>query len=390
MIRSNALFVSQGIRLNIGIFECPVTQTIRENNQALINDLMDIHKSFLHCPLFPVHDDWTLEQALCLSRGLDYEIEHTCDKVIAYTDGSTIPNNKATHLHSAYAVITIPTFIGEHKREVVEQYKADSTIPAFDVLVLSRVHGHQTNNRAELSSLVHAVASSTNVEAISDSSYAIQVVQDVIAEPDIKAHYKRANIDIIRQLIFYLKSMCHDSIVLRKVASHMQITSDTDVDLAFDYIANSVADLAAKQARINNIDNFVTLNDEIQRHDERWWDLLFRFYVYIVQMAQAYQQAWKQLKQVFSSEAPPSNIDFLQSWPKGECHNFTCPTISPEVREAMYYSSTYTIALVGWLQMLEWPVEIEHEDPGITFWNCTSAFVALRGVVCLSILRTRN
>ena len=115
------------------IFECPVTQTIRENNQALINDLMDTHKSFLHCPLFPVHDDWTLEQALCLSRGLDYEIEHTCDKVIAYTDGSTIPNNKATHLHSAYAVITIPTFIGEHKREVVEQYKADSTIPAFDV-----------------------------------------------------------------------------------------------------------------------------------------------------------------------------------------------------------------------------------------------------------------
>ena len=218
MIRSNALFVSQGIRLKHRIFECPVTQTIRENNQALINDLMDTHKSFLHCPLFPVHDDWTLEQALCLSRGLDYEIEHTCDKVIAYTDGSTIPNNKATHLHSAYAVITIPTSIGEHKREVVEQYKADSTIPAFDVLVLSRVHGHQTNNRAELSSLVHAVASSTNVEAISDSSYAIQVVQDVIAEPDIKAHYKRANIDIIRQLIFYLKSMCHDSIVLRKVS----------------------------------------------------------------------------------------------------------------------------------------------------------------------------
>ena len=361
------------------IFECPVTQTIRENNQALINDLMDTHKSFLHCPLFPVHDDWTLEHALCLSRGLDYEIEHTCDKVIAYTDGSTIPNNKATHLHSAYAVITIPTFIGEHKREVVEQYKADSTIPAFDVLVLSRVHGHQTNNRAELSSLVHAVASSTNVEAISDSSYAIQVVQDVIAEPDIKAHYKRANIDIIRQLIFYLKSMCHDSIVLRKVASHMQITSDTDVDLAFDYIANSVADLAAKQARINNIDYFVTLNDEIQRHDERWWDLLFRFYVYIVQMAQAYQQAWKQLKQVFSSEAPPSNIDFLQSWPKGECHNFTCPTISPEVREAMYYSSTYTIALVGWLQMLEWPVEIEHEDPGITFLELYISFCCATG-----------
>ena len=361
------------------IFECPVTQTIRENNQALINDLMDTHKSFLHCPLFPVHDDWTLEHALCLSRGLDYEIEHTCDKVIAYTDGSTIPNNKATHLHSAYAVITIPTFIGEHKREVVEQYKADSTIPAFDVLVLSRVHGHQTNNRAELSSLVHAVASSTNVAAISDSSYAIQVVQDVIAEPDIKAHYKRANIDIIRQLIFYLKSMCHDSIVLRKVASHMQITSDTDVDLAFDYIANSVADLAAKQARINNIDYFVTLNDEIQRHDERWWDLLFRFYVYIVQMAQAYQQAWKQLKQVFSSEAPPSNIDFLQSWPKGECHNFTCPTISPEVREAMYYSSTYTIALVGWLQMLEWPVEIEHEDPGITFLELYISFCCATG-----------
>ena len=159
----------------------------------------------------------------------------------------------------------------------------------------------------------------------------------------------------------------------------MQITSDTDVDLAFDYIANSVADLAAKQARINNIDNFVTLNDEIQRHDERWWDLLFRFYVYIVQMAQAYQQAWKQLKQVFSSEAPPSNIDFLQSWPKGECHNFTCPTISPEVREAMYYSSKYTIALVGWLQMLEWPVEIEHEDPGITFLELYISFCCATG-----------
>ena len=173
--------------------------------------------------------------------------------------------------------------------------------------------------------------------------------------------------------------MCHDSIVLRKVASHMQITSDTDVDLAFDYIANSAADLAAKQARINNIDNFVTLNDEIQRHDERWWDLLFRFYVYIVQMAQAYQQAWKQLKQVFSSEAPPSNIDFLQSWPKGECHSFTCPTISPEVREAMYYSSTYTIALVGWLQMLEWPVEIEHEDPGITFLELYISFCCATG-----------
>ena len=228
------------------------------------------------------------------------------------------------------------------------------------------------------------------VEAISDSSYAIQVVQDVIAEPDIKAHYKRANIDIIRQLIFYLKSMCHDSIVLRKVASHMQITSDTDVDLAFDYIANSVADLAAKQARINNIDNFVTLNDEIQRHDERWWDLLFRFYVYIVQMAQAYQQAWKQLKQVFSSEAPPSNIDFLQSWPKGECHNFTCPTISPEVREAMYYSSTYTIALVDGSKCWSGRLKSNTKILESLFWNCTSAFVVLRGVVCLSILADKK
>ena len=83
------LFLSvKGYALNIGFLNVPVTQTIRENNQALINDLMDTHKSFLHCPLFPVHDDWTLEQALCLSRGLDYEIEHTCDKVIAYTDGS--------------------------------------------------------------------------------------------------------------------------------------------------------------------------------------------------------------------------------------------------------------------------------------------------------------
>ena len=58
---------------------------------------------------------------------------------------------------------------------------------------------------------------------------------------------------------------------------------------------------------------------------------------------------------------------------------FTCPTISPEVREAMYYSSTYTIALVGWLQMLEWPVEIEHEDPGITFLELYISFCCATG-----------
>ena len=99
-------------------------------------------------------------------------------------------------------------------------------------------------------------------------------------------------------------------------------------------------------------------------------------------MAQAYQQAWKQLKQVFSSEAPPSNIDFLQSWPKGECHNFTCPTISPEVREAMYYSSTYTIALVGWLQMLEWPVEIEHERSWNHFFGIVHQLLLCYGESC--------
>ena len=50
-----------------------------------------------------------------------------------------------------------------------------------------------------------------------------------------------------------------------------------------------------------------------------------------------------------------------------------------EVREAMYYSSTYTIALVGWLQMLEWPVEIEHEDPGITFLELYISFCCATG-----------
>lgn len=316
---------------------------------------------------------------MCLSRGLDLGIDHTSDKVLAYTDGSTVPNNKATHLHSAYAVITVPAILRDNQHEVVEQYKVEPFTPAFDVAVLSRVHGKQTNNRSELSSVVHAIALSKNIEVVSDSSYAIHVAHDVISNPDIRAHYKKANTDIIRQLIFYLQSIRHDSIVLRKVASHMRINSDTDVDLAFDYIANGVADEAAKQARLNNIDEFVTLNSDIQKHDEQWWDFLLQFYLFIVHMAQAFQQAWKQLKQNFSAEAPPSNIDFLQSWPKGECYSFQCPTISPEVREAMYYTSTYTFALIGWLQMLEWPREIVSDDPGITFLELYISFRCTTG-----------
>ena len=141
----------------------------------------------------------------------------------------------------------------------------------------------------------------------------------------------------------------------------MQITSDTDVDLAFDYIANSVADLAAKQARINNIDNFVTLNDEIQRHDERWWDLLFRFLCLHCSNGTGLPTGMEAAQtSFFLQRLLHPTLIFLQSWPKGECHNFTCPTISPEVREAMYYSSTYTIAF-SWMA----------PNAGVAGWNRT-------------------
>ena len=361
------------------IFQCPVTQPLRDANPDLVEKLRETHKSFVHCPLFPVHPDQELEQAIRLSRGLDFGIRHTCEKMVAYTDGSTVPNNKATHLHSAYAVVTIPQHMLNDKQAIVEHFITDHTLPAFDVATLSRVHGHQTNNRAELAALVHAIALSSDVEVISDSAYALQVAQDVISDPNISAHFGKANMDIIRQFIFYLNHIGHESIVLRKVDSHKQITGETTTSQAFDFIANSAADEAAKQARLNDIDHFVTLNNDVQKHDVKWWDLLVQYYNYIVQLAQAFQQAWKQLKQDFAPEVTTSNLDFLLSWPRGSIYRFACPAISPEVREAMYHTSTYTIALIGWLQMLEWPEQVCSDDPGITFLELYVSFRCTTG-----------
>ena len=45
----------------------------------------------------------------------------------------------------------------------------------------------------------------------------------------------------------------------------------------------------------------------------------------------------------------------------------------------MYYTSTYTIALIGWLQMLEWPEQVCSDDPGITFLELYVSFRCTTG-----------
>ena len=180
---------------------CPATAAVREDWCDLLKDLSPADKQALILPCMPelqASDDiWNiLCQRAIPQAWFSIPCEQPC---VVYTDGSS--NQARSHLerHVAWAIVRDHCTLDTQRVDYMQDWnRRDFALPpTFEVLQTGPVSLWQTVARAELTAILVSLCGANHAVVCSDSQYAVNLVNNILRQPDPKRYWKADNFDLV-------------------------------------------------------------------------------------------------------------------------------------------------------------------------------------------------
>lgn len=94
-----------------------------------------------------------------------------------------------------------------------------------------------------------------------------------------------------------------------------------------------------------------------------------------IDVAKAFNHAWKEASSKPRSTDQDLVMPRLEHWPCSTVWKPTMPQFDDRILAACYFTASFTHALATWLCQLEWPVNCDEADPGVT---CLELYVSFQ------------
>ena len=236
---------------------CPALQDIYDSHTEVIQQLQeynDIHFDlpviyhspyndlFQQCNFAEVPVDFTEASIREVERQIQRGIRPTF-----FTDGSCFAPSMATLAMSAWAIVLSTVVDDLDKQRVVNLgTQVDNLSSSFISVAISRSHGEQSTDRAELQAATSLMERWNYTRLVTDSDYVCKTVDMVKQVQDSTTLAMKPNADLLLRLYEALPNSDHH---LVKVESHIlegrtpKLNNDP-----FYILGNYVADLTAKRA----------------------------------------------------------------------------------------------------------------------------------------------
>eukprot|EP00438_Fugacium_kawagutii_P008120 Skav222141 [mRNA] locus=scaffold1181:1085966:1091954:- [translate_table: standard] len=362
-------------------FDCPVSEEVRQTWQDHVPTFGLLPTAQFHVSVCVEHPQFELALAGNYLRQLEVDLPTTDEPLLVYTDGSFDPTAGRVVSRAGFSVVTLPKMDSDTIEQLAATYRSSGAVPDFNIAYVGLVQGRQTNNRGELSAIVRGLMTSLDVELVIDSQYSLDLVERVISNPVPSAYRHLQNYDLVLILIQLLSSVQHRNIRLRKVKSHLTVDDSHSAAMVLDILGNAFADETAKlcvQHHSSAMDDVQVSVDNASIQQFRTMCLLQQFQVAV---AREFNKAWKSTPQVEVVDALSERVAKLEGWPVASVLQSPVPVFTQSIRDACYFTSTYTWALVNWLAQLQWPQTLVEGDPGVTGIELYMSFQLYTGMV---------
>ena len=366
------------------VLQCDATEHIRIAFPAVMDHLRDFDTIHTHLPVIFMHPDWDFDRFLHFNAPPPEILMFSGDRrnISLYTDGSCQFPELNTRWTS-YSVV---------QPDADEQTILDSShLPidqiceqCYKVVALAQGNGPQSIPRAELQALITAFTYNIQARVVSDSAYALDVLDKVSKADDVYQLQSLPNYDLIQELFSLVRSTPRTLIGI-KVKAHESFTSQ-DRQLTLDRIGNAVADYAAKTAgkklglqlvdwRTNRCKEDLHMMSIRQQH--------YRMLLALVRERQRQQQ--RNDHQQTTMEVVNVRHNFLDSMATlqlSEFQQFSSPDNMQDIVRASRFGQLPSKLVLEYLQMLKWPMaQPKDEVPlGISWLELYYNFQLVTGI----------
>lgn len=236
---------------------------------------------------------------------------------VFYTDGSADFSNKPAIRRAAFGVVQdcSPAGMAYHIRC---QHANDAATNTMRVVSMAMCPQNQNVPRAELSAVVQVAESmcvhrpACHYTIYTDAQYVVDVIDQHVRDTDSLPHdHHTANMDIIQRLRTFWKN---DLGQVVKVEAHQDISSMMDSEQKWHAIGNEVADMAAKKARDNEIDDVIRASSRLRSHDDESTRQLGDLFRYLADLPRYRLQLLDQQKSQEESEPVKDHVGFLDAF----------------------------------------------------------------------------
>lgn len=274
-------------------FDCTVTERLREEWAADLGVFSLLPKARFHLSFCIEHDEMDFALAGNYMRDLEVLLPPTDEPILAYTDGSVQIDHGRVLFRAGFAVVAMPQPVSTSIDEIAMLYRSQGVLPSFEVARVGLVRGRQTNNRGELSAIICALMLSTDIEIVTDSLYAIDVVQRVLSDPVLEHHREVGNRDLVAVPVQLVTTVSYRRVRLRKVKSHLAILDSRSAGEVLDILGNSFADEVAKMCATRFDTPWDRTQREVDRFAMRQWKVMCKLQTFQVAAAREFNKAWK-------------------------------------------------------------------------------------------------
>lgn len=362
------------------LLRCSYFQTVRDDFHDLL-EWVETHAAFwLYCPYIPLHPDvarWRLQCAIPITmyRG-PFLWDDQCGLQRFFTDGSSYGSNTTNACQSYWAVVWDASENEEQRKLQAERYKATGFKPdSLKTLHKGPVQGAQSIGRAELTAIISCLYLAEKLEVCGDSSYALDILDEILEGTSLEHFHKRVNFDLIIQLFQAVGSRTRDEIRWKKIKSHQSLEEVQDLLQLYDALGNDAADLSAKSCHECVREDVQTMVDEISNHEKEWSKQLLSFAkfscILTYEASKFFRKDGESQMENNTSDRSESLIAWQFEAPK-VC--YAIPEI-PQWESKFVYGEHFMLALKFWLQSISWPAHAVEGSPGITWLELYVDFV---------------
>ena len=354
------------------VLRCCHTQAIRDDCPVLQN-LDETAALFPFVPILPASEAFVKN---CMARPEVLWTPIASDMVVTlYTDGAG-KNPTSSVCDTSFAVVLLEDLSNHCISSLAHDARLSGVAPpVFSVFSTGKTRGRQTVSRAELSAAIVAIGSFRNLRLVTDSTYVINTIAAVQADPRPSRWVNRPNFDLVLRLIKALDA--HPgvrSIQVDKIKSHQDDGGDVQTlsdPKLIDFWRNHLADEAAGAALEADSQEALLVRDTAQAavgFRKRHWGLVMSGVAKTV-------RAFPVIRADDNPRAAGREAADAQLVPVAIPVGFEPLTLpSPVILQfASPWTHTFTHALYNWAQKLCWPT-IPVETRGVSLVELLISF----------------
>ena len=361
--------------------ECPFTAPIREEHHSTMDFVHKFVPFWPYSPLIPRHPDETKWWQQCsLEVGIPLQSltrdSNNSNLCSVYTDGSCWFGSVPEAGIASWTVVVDTAENNEQRIETAASWcKSQSWPSTFKPLHSGGIVGRQSNDRAELYAIIIAVSIIQNIRIFSDSLYALGILEIPLNRqysiPDLSV---KTNWDLVCQLIVAVGNRTKDEIQGFHIHSHQDLEEDIPLIEKYHRIGNAVADYHASEYLANE-------NTALPQAIALWNDFYNTLWQDFSLVACKITRLFAKHSASTKHDPPISAGHSLEQWqPPAPLKIFSCD-LPTELVNSVPHPPQFSVALVCWINHLQWPCEAVPEDPGISWLELFVDFRLATGVL---------